>query len=294
MRPLQKLSDKLHHFMILPAFLLFFFFFLLPFFSGIGISLTQWNGISDPKFVGFKNFIDFFSDERAIHDLMNTLQFGLISPIIMNVFGLAYAVLLDSKLRGRNLLRAVVYSPAVISSLIMGYIWLLIIKPETGALHQLMQAAGIGQYYPDLLTDGATAMWTIILVNSWQYIGGSMIIYLAGLQTISLELKEAATVDGCGPVKSFFRVSLPLLVPSIKINLILNIIGCFSVFDIIMALTGGGPGYATESLGIFIYRMCYGSNTGYATAVSILLFLVLLVPVGIATYLTGRKEAELS
>ena len=294
MQPLHKLNQNLHKFMTLPAFLLFAVFFLFPFVSGIGISLTDWNGISAPKFIWFRNFTDFFQDGRALHGLANTLLFGLVSPILMNVFGLLYALLLNSKLRGRNVVRAVVYSPAVISSLIMGYIWLLIIKPETGALHQLMLSAGIGEFYPDLLTDGNTAMWTIILVNSWQYIGGSMIIYLAGLQTIPTELKEAAVVDNCGPVRSFFRISLPLLVPSIKINMILNIIGCFSVFDIIMALTGGGPGYATESLPIFIYRMCYGSNTGYATAVSLILFAVLLIPVGIASYITGKKEAELS
>lgn len=294
MRAFHKLGQNLHRLMTLPAFLLFAVFFLLPFVGGIGISLTQWNGLSAPVFVGLQNFADFFQDERALHDLANTLQFGLISPLLMNVFGLLYAVLLDSKLRGRTVARAIVYSPAVISSLIMGYIWLLIIKPETGALHQLMYSAGLGAYYPDLLTDGGTAMWTIIAVNSWQYIGGSMIIYLAGLQAIPIELKEAAVVDGCGPVRSFFRISLPLLIPSIKINLILNIIGCFSVFDIIMALTSGGPGYATESLSIFIYRMCYGSNTGYATAVSLVLFAVLLIPVGIATYITSKKEASLS
>lgn len=293
MQSLRKLNNNLHKFMTLPAFLLFVVFFLFPFASGVGISLTEWNGISTPKFIWFQNFTDFFSDGRALHSLANTLLFGLVSPLLMNVFGLLYAVLLDSKLKGRNIIRTIVYSPAVISSLIIGYIWLLIIKPETGALHQLMQVAGIGQFYPDLFTNGNTAMWTIIIVNSWQYIGGSMIIYLAGLQTIPIELKEAAMADSCGPIRSFFSVSLPLLVHSIKINLILNIIGCFSVFDIVMALTGGGPGYATESLSIFIYRMCYGSNTGYATAVSIILFTALLIPVGIATYFTSRREVEL-
>ncbi|MFR9216833.1 MAG: carbohydrate ABC transporter permease [Ruthenibacterium sp.] len=292
MRFIKKVSAKLHLAMIWPAVALFCVFFILPFFSGVGISLTNWNGFGTPKFVGFANFLDFFKDERALHALYITLLFGIVSPILMNVFGLLYALLLDCGLRFSNIVRAIVYSPAVISSLIMGYIWMLIIKPETGALHQILQSLGLGQLYPDLLSDGTRAIWTIIFVNSWQYIGGSMIVYLAGLQTIPQELKEAAVVDGCGPVSGFFKITLPLLLPSVRINVILNLIGCFSVFDIIMALTSGGPGYSTESLSIFIYRMCYGSSTGYSTAVALILFVLILVPVAASTVLLKKKEVE--
>lgn len=289
----QKLSANLHIAMIWPAAALFAVFFIVPFFSGVGISLTNWNGFGTPKFVGVQNFLDFFKDERALHALYITVLFGLISPILMNVFGLLYALLLDCGLRFSNLVRAIVYSPAVISSLIMGYIWMLIIKPETGALHQILTSLGLGQFYPDLLSDGTKAIWTIIVVNSWQYIGGSMIVYLAGLQTIPPELREASVVDGCGPIAGFFKITLPLLIPSIKINLILNLIGCFSVFDIIMALTSGGPGYSTESLSIFIYRMCYGSSTGYSTAVALILFVVILIPVLFSTWMLKKKEVDM-
>ena len=277
----SKISANLHKLMIWPAIFLFTVFFIIPFFSGVGISLTDWNGFTTPDFIGLGNFARFFQDERALNALRITM------------FGLLYALLLDVGLHGSSLVRAIVYSPAVISSLIMGYIWMLIIKPETGVLPQLLQNLGLGSLYPDLLSDGGKAIWTIIVVNSWQYIGGSMIVYLAGLQTIPQELKDAGVVDGCGAVSGFFRITLPLLIPSIRINLILNLIGCFSVFDIIMALTSGGPGYSTESLSIFIYRMCYGSSTGYSTAVSLILFFLILVPVALSTWFLQKKEVEM-
>ena len=289
----SKISANLHKLMIWPAIFLFTVFFIIPFFSGVGISLNDWNGFTTPDFIGLGNFARFFQDERALNALRITILFGLVSPILMNVFGLLYALLLDVGLHGSSLVRAIVYSPAVISSLIMGYIWMLIIKPATGVLPQLLQDLGLGSLYPDLLSDGGKAIWTIIVVNSWQYIGGSMIVYLAGLQTIPQELKDAGVVDGCGAVSGFFRITLPLLIPSIRINLILNLIGCFSVFDIIMALTSGGPGYSTESLSIFIYRMCYGSSTGYSTAVSLILFFLILVPVALSTWFLQKKEVEM-
>lgn len=126
---------------------------------------------------------------------------------------------------------------------------------------------------------GATALTVIILVNVWQFAGMTMVIYLAGLQSIPAELYEAAAVEGAGPAAAFRRVTLPLLLPSIRINVITNIIGSLSVFEVILALTDGGPGYATESLSIYIMRMCYGSKTGYSTAVALILFVIILIPV---------------
>jgi len=133
-------------------------------------------------------------------------------------------------------------------------------------------------------------MMVLILVNVWQYAGMTMIIYLAGLQNISADLREAAMIDGATTWQRFTRVTLPLLMPAIRINIVTNIIGSLSVFDVIMSLTEGGPGYATESLSIYIMRMCYGSRTGYSTAVAMILFLIILVPVLISMRLTRTKD----
>lgn len=130
----------------------------------------------------------------------------------------------------------------------------------------------------------------LIFVNVWQYAGMTMIIYLAGLKSISGDIREATVMDGANAWQRFTRVTLPLLMPSIRINVVTNIIGSLSVFDIIMALTEGGPGYSTESLSIYIMRMCYGSRTGYSTAVAMILFLIILLPVLISLRLTREKE----
>ena len=129
------------------------------------------------------------------------------------------------------------------------------------------------------MTSGTTALLVIVLVNVWQYAGMTMIIYLAGLQAIPVEHYEASSVEGASSFQTFRHIVLPELLPALKINVITNIIGSLSVFDVILALTDGGPGYDTESLSIYIMRMCYGNKTGYSTAVAIILFLIILIPV---------------
>ena len=136
----------------------------------------------------------------------------------------------------------------------------------------------------------SVTLLVLVLVNVWQFPGMTMIIYLAGLQSIPAEYVEAATIDGAGRWQRFSRITLPLLMPAIRINVVTNIIGSLSVFDIIMALTQGGPGYSTESLSIYIMRMCYGSRTGYSTAVAMILFFIILIPVLISMRLTREKD----
>jgi raffinose/stachyose/melibiose transport system permease protein len=197
---------------------------------------------------------------------------------------------MDKRFRGQGIVRVIIYLPAIISPLIMGYIWYFLLQPGRGflyhALLQLNTAFSLGNW----MGSYGSTMTVLILVNVWQFAGMTMIIYLAGLQSIPLELTEAARIDGAGSVKRFTQVTLPLLMPAIRINVVTNIIGSLSVFDIIMALTEGGPGYATESLSIYIMRMCYGSRTGYSTAVAIVLFLIILLPVLVSMRLTRAKE----
>lgn len=279
--------------MAVPAILLFGFFFIYPLANGIGYSLTDWNGISKPGFVGLSNFINFFKDERAMDDVKNTLLFALGSAPLLNIFGFLYALLLDRGFRGRNIARVVVYLPAVISPLIMGYIWYFILQPGRGFLYRIMEQLQSGELNADWLGSSGSALVVLVLVNVWQYVGMTMVIYLAGLQTIPQELYEASKMDGAGYLATLKYITVPLLAPSIKINVITNIIGSLSVFDIIMALTEGGPGYSTESLSIYIMRMCYGSFTGYSMAVAIILFFIILVPVLLYLRMMKSREFEL-
>jgi len=249
--------------------------------------------MTTPNFVGFQNFIDFFHDDRAKTDVYNTVFFALGSAPLLNIFGLMYALLLDRPYRGKAIVRAIVYLPAVISPLIMGYIWYFILQPGRGFLYHVFEQLNLQAMDGNWLGDSSTALKVIILVNVWQFVGMTMIIYLAGLQSIPQEIYEASRMDGAGYFITLRYITLPLLYPSIQINVVTNIIGSLSVFEIIIALTEGGPGYSTESLSIYILRMLYGSFTGYSTAVALILFVMIIVPVLIFLKLTRRHEIEM-
>lgn len=276
--------------MALPAFLLYFVFFIYPLLKGIGMSFTDWDGIGRAEFVGLKNFIDFFKDERALSDIRTTVLFALGSAPLLNVVGLLYALLMNSGLKGKSAARMCIYMPAIISPLIMGYIWYLLLQPGRGFLFHLFDNMGHPEWFGNWMGGYGTSLLVLVLVNVWQYAGMTMVIYLAGLQGIPRELYEAAKIDGASSVQGFRYVTLPLLGPSVRINVITNIIGSLSVFDIVMSLTGGGPGYQTETLSIYIMRMCYGSKTGYSTAVAVIMFFLVLIPVAISLRLMKEKD----
>lgn len=287
----MKLKRKdLTQWMSLPALLLYGLFFVYPLLKGIGMSLTDWDGMGEAQFVGFANFTRFFQDSRAMGDIRTTLIFAAGSAILLNLVGLGYAFFMEKPFPCRSLARVIIYLPAIISPLIMGYIWYFLLQPGRGFLYYAARQLGTAFFLGKWMSSYPATMAVLIFVNVWQYAGMTMIIYLAGLKSISGDIREAAVMDGANAWQRFTRVTLPLLMPSIRINVVTNIIGSLSVFDIIMALTEGGPGYSTESLSIYIMRMCYGSRTGYSTAVAMILFLIILLPVLISLRLTREKE----
>ena len=288
----MKINSNLHKFMAVPAILLYSIFFIYPLIKGIGLSFTDWNSVSAAHFIGFKNFINFVKDDRARNDVLNTVLFALGSAPLLNIVGFINALILDGTSKCKKIIRSIVYLPAVISPLIMGYIWYFILQPGKGFLPALGKLMNLHLLQSNWLGNRYNAIWVLILVNVWQYAGMTMVIYLAGLQSIPVEIYEASKIDGAGYFQTLFYITLPLIVHSIKINIITNIIGSLSVFDIVVALTDGGPGYSTETLSIYIMRMCYGSFTGYSTAVAIILFLIILIPVLISLKFMKSVEFE--
>ena len=212
---MKKKKTGLHLFMAVPAFALYCVFFIYPLTKGIGMSLTNWNGYSAPEFVGLKNFVDFFHDARALHDIKTTVLFTLGSAPLLNLVGLLYALLMNSKIKGKSAARACIYMPAIISPLIMGYIWYLLLQPGRGILFTVFDRMGHPEWFGNWMGSYTTTMIVLVLVNVWQYAGMTMIIYLAGLQNISQDLYEAAMIDGAGTFARFRRITLPLLIPSI-------------------------------------------------------------------------------
>lgn len=280
---------KTQYIFAIPAFVLFFVFFIYPFLNGFWLSLTKWNGYTEPHFIGLENFKNIFADPRGLNAIKNTVVFALFSTPLLNLVGLAYALLLEnSNSRMVKIARFVVYIPAIISPLIMGYVWFFIVKTG-GTAQSLLMSLHLKGLVFDWLSSPAIALALIIFINAWQFSGMTMIIYLSNLAAIPVELYEAADMDGAGYWQKLIHVKLPNITSAITINILTNIIGSLAIFDAIVALTNGGPGYSTESLSMYIQRMSFGGLTGYAVAVAIVMFFITFIPVTLYIVMTKRK-----
>lgn len=277
---MNRLQNRLHsqsslNFMYLPAVAMFLIFIIYPFFSGITVSFTDWNGYSQTRnFIGLDNYKRLFTDKNIGIIVLNTFLYGVLSTLFQNLFGLLYALLMDLKFRGRGFVRTIVYLPVIVSPLIMGYILYYVFQYNNGALNEVL--SWFGQTPKDWLTGWGTSVTIIIIVNTFQFVGPAMLIYLTGLQSISMDYYEAAELDGATVLAKFRNITLPMLMPSITINVVYNLIGGLKLFDIIMALTKGGPGYTTSSLSTFMYSVYSGQqDAAYATAIGNMMFLLI-------------------
>jgi raffinose/stachyose/melibiose transport system permease protein len=261
--------------MYIPALLLFGIFIYYPIIQGIQISFTNWNGYSPHySFVGLENYQYMFTDMRTYKLILNTLIYGLGSTLFQNILGLAYAVFLNTNLKGRGIVRTIVYFPVIVAPIIMGYVFYFIFQYNGGALNDILLA--LGKEPIDWLGNGPRAVWLITLVNTFQYMGVSMVIYLAGLQAIPKEYLEAAEIDGASGFYKFIQITLPLLMPAITVSVVLNIIEGLKLFDVIISLTNGGPGYASHSLSTMMSDLFFaGQNAGFAAALGNLMFVII-------------------
>lgn len=260
-----------------PALIMLVLFSLYPLISGIGISLTSWDGFNPEKiFVGLSNYMTMLRDANFRMTLINTFIYGIGSTIIQQVLGLGLAPLLNSKIKGRNLMRAIIYLPALVSAVIMGTMYYFIFQYDTGALNTILSALGLEKVV--WFQNATTALIIILVVNSVQFVGTSMIIYLAGLQGLDQSVVEAASLDGASGWKMFWNITLPGLAPSFTTSVVLNLIGGLKLFDVIKVLTGGGPGYSTNSVSSYISIQYFDNqNAGYAAAMGVVLFIIIAV-----------------
>ena len=238
----------------IPAVLLMACFVLYPLARGIYISFFKWNGYSqNMTFIGLKNYLSLLSDKYFKSSFWNTMLYGFGSALLQNVFGLALALFLNSKFKIRNAVRTIIYLPVMISGLLMGYIMYFFFQLNHGVINEIFQY--LGKDAINWLADGTRGKIIITLVNSWQYVGIAMIIYLAGLQNIPSMYYEAATLDGGNKWQIFRHVTLPLLTPAMSTAVIQNVIGGLKLNDVIISLTKGGPTLKTHSLSTYISYM---------------------------------------
>lgn len=289
---MQK-KNRLINLFYVPALALFAVFVVLPFIKGIYLSLTNWNGYSPSyKFVGLKNYARMLTDENVRTAFVNTIIYGFGSTLVQNVLGTAFAVLLNKKFRGRSLIRTVIYLPVMIAPLIMGYIMYFFFTYNNGAVNDVLKLFGAQPV--DWLAKGSRAVIILMLVNSLQFAGISMVIYLAGLQNIPTLYYDAAAIDGVNDRQRFFYVTLPLLMPAVTSSVTINLIGGLKLFDVISALTGGGPGYDTNSLSTLIHRLYFGSErAGYAAAVGLVFFVFIMIVSNIVVKALQKRQVEL-
>lgn len=261
--------------MYIPALALFAVFMIYPFVNGIGLSMTDWDGYSPTRSnVGLANYVQLFRDANFGTALRNTFVYGIGSTVIQQILGLGLALLLDRNAWGRSFFRAVVYLPALVSPVVMGTMYYLVFRYNQGALNDVI---GVFGHDPvSWLSDSGFSVAIIVLINSLQFVGISMLIYLSGLQAIPDELHEAAALDGADGVRLFRHVTLPLLLPSFTSSCVINLIGGLKLYDIVQVLTGGGPGYSTNSVSTLIGRTYFGNQAaGFAAAQGVCLFVVI-------------------
>lgn len=289
---MKKQRGTMINLFYIPAIILFCGFVVYPFLQGIRLSFMNWNGYSqNMKFVGLKNYIRLFQDANVKTAFVNTLIYGVVSTIIQNILGLAYALFLNMNFKCRTIVRTIIYMPVMIAPLIMGYIMYFFFQYDGGAINDIL--IWLGKEPIDFLVNSNAAISIIVIVNSLQFVGVAMVIYLAGLQNVPAMYYEAAMLDGANFWERFRHVTLPLLMPAISSSTILNLIGGLKLFDLVMALTSGGPGFSTHSLSTLVTNQYFSAQSaGYASAIGIISFVLIMVISNVVTKYFDKKEID--
>ena len=273
---LQRRRNIEGYLFISPWILGFLIFTLGPIIASLLMSFTNWDVVTPPSWVGAANYKSMMSDELFRKALINTVYYTAFSVPLGMITALSLALLLNQKLKGTYIFRTIYYLPAVTSGVAVALLWRWIFNPEFGVANYILLKFGL----PALgwLSDPKWAMPALIIMSIWG-VGNGMLIYLAGLQGIPTELYEAAEIDGAGPRRKFWSITLPLLTPTIFFNMVMSIIGSFQVFTNAYVMTGGGPANATLFYVLYLYRNAFEwFKMGYASALAWVLFIIILIP----------------
>ena len=256
---------------LIPAIVLYFVFKIAPILGGLVLSLLRWDGVEEPVYVGLQNFQRMALDDKLIPALLNNVQYAVISVTGKILLSLILALLLHQSLRGRAFYRTALFMPVVMSFVVVSVLWGFMYNDQFGIINNLFRSVGLDSLALNWLGDVKTALNSLIIVDVWKWYGFHMVIFLAGLQSIPVELYEAARVDGASRWTQLLRITLPLLRPVMVINITTSLLGAFNVFDIPYIMTEGGPANATNVIALHaytqafkFYRLGYGSALNYA------------------------------
>ena len=263
---------------LIPAAVIYLSVIVIPVFYSLFISLFKWNGVAEKEFVGLANYINLFTNDATFMiDLKNNLIWIVLTIVLLMTVSLGFAVILNKQFRGRTVFRAFFYFPCVIAPIAVAIIWRWIYNPNIGFINQFFKVLGIN-FKQTWISDPKVSLYAIFAAALWQGIGQPMILFLAGLQAVSPDVLEAATIDGAGPVRKFFSVTVPLMKETFVMVLATLIVAAMKVYDIVQGLTGGGPNNSTQVLATYMYSQTFQyNNVGMGTAVACVMVVMMLV-----------------
>ena len=290
-RSAMSSREKTYILMILPALILFVAFNTIPLITGAIYSFTNYRGYGDYDFVGLRNYIYLFGDERVRNSYLFTFKYAIAGTVLINVISLLLAMGLNSRIRCKSLLRGVYFIPNILGGLIIGYIFSFIFTYIIPAVGKAMH---IGFLENSILASEQHAWIGVLIVGVWQAVAMNTIIYISGLQTVPADIYEAGMIDGANAWQKFWKLTFPMLLPFISINLILSTKNMLMVFDQIMSLTKGGPAQSTESISYLIYNNgMAGGQFGFQSANAVIFFIVIVIFAVVQMKLTSKKEEQL-
>ncbi|GIO84121.1 putative ABC transporter permease protein YurN [Paenibacillus faecis] len=238
----------------------------------------DWNGVGKGTFIGLENYVDMFTDSRALHSIRNSLLFAAASIFIQLPLSLLLALILASSVKGEGFYRTVYFIPVLISTVVIAQLWSKIYNADYGLLNTLLENIGLSEWAQDWLGQKKTALVASFIPTLWQYIGYHMLLMYAGAKSISQDIFEAAKIDGASRVRTAFTITIPLMKPILKVCLVFSVIGAFKVFDLVYVLTGGGPLFATEVPSTLMYTTIFNTyKYGYGSAISVFIILECLI-----------------
>ncbi|WP_042146714.1 carbohydrate ABC transporter permease [Paucisalibacillus sp. EB02] len=299
----RKLRKNMVHLFLLPAAVLYGVFQLYPLISAALNSFYSFNGFDRDQFIGLKNFIVLFTEEPYKGTFFNAFKhnwiYFFVTVFTQLVISLFLALIIHSKIKGKEIFKSIFFLPKLLSVIVIGFLFSLVLNPTRGALNNLLEAIGLEELTRPWLGSMDTALFSVIFVDSWASIGFSMLIFLAGLQAIESEIFEAAKIDGANWFTVLRKITIPMLGPSLLVMSVLVFIGSFETFEYVYAMQGssGGPYYSTDVLTTFFYRLAFGTtdggqSIGLGSAIAVILFIIIGLATTLMLLIFRRKDFE--
>lgn len=276
---------------LLPATFFCVLYLIAPIPISAYYSFFNWRGINEGAFIGLKNWVELFKDDVFWLSVKNNFKLVFISLIIQIPIGIILAVLLSSKLKGSKLFKVIFFIPMLISSVAVAFLWRYMYDPYFGLINNFLRLIGLGSLAMDWLGSPTLAFYSVVVATCWQFIPLYMIIFMAGITSIPEQLYEAAKIDGANSLQSFWKITIPMLWPTIVNAAVLVIVGSLKYFALIFALTGGGPNHASEVMATYMYVKAFTEmRMGYGSAISFSLFIIAFVVSVLFLYLTNLRK----